>query len=117
MNTYSMYSPRLDTTVATRPDQPSEGLNRLIAAAVINQNFCDSLLNTPELALENGYFGEQFNLEDHEVGLILSIEADNLSDFANQVVERGHEEFEYRRVSGSSCWVPAEPAMVVMDPN
>jgi hypothetical protein len=112
-----MYSPRLDTAVATRPDQHSEGLNRLIAAAVVNQTFCDTLLNTPEFALENGYFGEKFNLEDYEKALILSIEAEDLSDFANQITERGHEELQYQRVSGSSCWVPAEPAMVVMDSN
>lgn len=117
MNTYSMYSPRLDSTVATRPEQTSEGLNRLLAAAVVNQNFCDSLLHKPEVVLEEGYFGERFNLEDHEKALVLSIEADNISDFANQIVEREHGEFEYRKVSGSSCWIPAEPAMVVMDSN
>lgn len=117
MNTYSMYSPRLDTTVATRPDQPSEGLNRMIAAAVVNKTFRKALLNSPNQALQDGYFGERFELNPHEEALVLSIEAETLSDFANQVVERDHEEYRYERVSGSGRWVPAEPAMVVLDSN
>lgn len=117
MNTFSMYSPRLDTTVATRPDQTSQGLNRMIAAAVVNQSFRSTLLHSPEKALRNGYFGEPFNLEPEEEAMVLSIEADSLSDFATQIVEREHEETRYERVSGSGQWVPAEPALVVLDAN
>lgn len=117
MNTFSMYSPRLDETVATRPDQHSQGMNRLIAAAVVNHTFRELLLDSPETALEQGYFGQKFNLEAYEEALVTSIDADNLTEFAAQVVEEEYEEFGYERVSGSGRWVPAEPALVVMDSN
>ena len=41
----------------------SGALSRLMAAAVINQDFRELLLSDPERALAQGYGGEQFPLD------------------------------------------------------
>ena len=71
-------------SLASKPNSSSE-LSRVFAAAVINQQFCDMLLNQPQLALQNGYFGEPFLLSREELDLIVSIRARSLSDLATQV--------------------------------
>jgi hypothetical protein len=63
----------------------SSGLSRMFAAAVVNQQFCDTLLHDPSLALQNGYLGETFSLRKEEEDLIISIRAHSLSDLAKQV--------------------------------
>jgi hypothetical protein len=60
-------------------------LSRLLAAAVINPEFCRLLLNNPELALQRGFQGEGFFFTEYECNLILSIRADSLSGLANQL--------------------------------
>jgi hypothetical protein len=62
------------------------GISRLLAAAVVNQGFRDLLLTDPEQALARGYQGEKFPLNINEKNLVLSIRAENLSDFALQIV-------------------------------
>ena len=64
----------------------SSELSRVFAAAVINKQFCDLLLNDPEQALEHGYFGEPFLLSRDEQDLIVSIRVQSLADLAMQVV-------------------------------
>ena len=71
-------------SLASKPNNSSE-LSRVFAAGVINQKFCDMLLNHPEQALQNGYFGEPFLLSREEQDLIVSIRARSLSDLATQV--------------------------------
>jgi hypothetical protein len=75
------------------PDDHLE-LNRLIAAAVVNSNFCQLLIDDPALALQNGYQGETFLLSDEERALILSIRANSLAALARELVrtfgERQH---------------------------
>jgi hypothetical protein len=65
--------------------------SRLLAAAVINPEFCRLLLDDPELALKNGFQGEDFFFSDEERNLILSIRADSLADLANQLARTFNE--------------------------
>lgn len=63
----------------------SHGLSRMFAAAVVNSQFCEMLLNNPQEALRNGYLGETFSLTKDECELIVSIRARSLSDLARQI--------------------------------
>lgn len=63
----------------------SVGLNRVFAAAVVNRQFRDMLLENPREALQKGYLGEVFTLTSEESDLVVSIRAESLSDFARQV--------------------------------
>ena len=61
-------------------------LNRLIAAAVVNQSFCQTLLTNPANAL-TGVGVERFDFTLTERELILSIHAMTLEEFADQVLQ------------------------------
>ena len=61
------------------------GLHRLFAAAVVSDQFRETLLNKPEEALANGYLGQTFTLTDREKIIIKSIRANTLTDLAQQV--------------------------------
>jgi hypothetical protein len=61
-------------------------LDRLLAAAVVNQKFCRMLLENPELALQLSYPEETFLFSEEERNLLLSICADTLADFAGQLM-------------------------------
>lgn len=63
----------------------SKELNKLMAAAVVSEAFRKLLLSEPEMALKQGYNGEQFHLTAEEQELILSIRASSLADFAQQL--------------------------------
>jgi hypothetical protein len=63
----------------------SSSISRVFAAAVVNQQFRDMLLQDPNKALRNGYLGETFSLSKEEQDLIVSIRANSLSDLAKQV--------------------------------
>ena len=71
-------------TLTSRPNNSSQ-LSRVFAAAIINHQFCDTLLQNPIQALRNGYLGESFSLSKEEQDLIVSIRAESLSDLAKQV--------------------------------
>jgi hypothetical protein len=60
-------------------------ISRLLAAAVINPNFCTLLLKNPEQALSVGFQGEDFLFSEEERELILSIRANSLADLASQL--------------------------------
>jgi len=68
----------------SRPSN-SSGLSQIFAAAVVNRQFCDMLLNDPSIALQKGYLGQTFSLSKEERDLITSIRAKSLSDLAKQV--------------------------------
>jgi len=70
---------------ASRPTASSSGLIQVFAAAVVNQQFCDMLLQNPSIALQRGYLGQTFSLSKEEQELITSIHAKSLSDLAKQV--------------------------------
>jgi len=61
------------------------GLPRLFAAAVVNDQFRETLLKKPEEALAHGYLGQTFSLTDQEIAVIQSIRADTLTDLAQKV--------------------------------
>jgi hypothetical protein len=75
----------ISIAIQQTPDDHLE-LNRLLAAAVVNTQFCQLLLDDPGLALQNGYQGETFFLSEEERALILSIRADTLTDLARELV-------------------------------
>jgi hypothetical protein len=86
-------------------------ISRLLTAAVINQRFRELLLNDPAKALSQGFQGEQFALSWEEQDLILSIQADNLGEFASRIssgLTAG-----VRKGSGS--WLPVNQPALVMD--
>ena len=61
------------------------GLHRLFAAAVVNNQFRETLLREPETALANGYLGQPFVLSDQEKFILKSVRAQNLADLAQKV--------------------------------
>ncbi len=63
----------------------SSGLSQVFAAAVVNQQFCEMLLQDPSIALQKGYLGQTFPLSKEEQDLITSIRAKSLPDLAKQI--------------------------------
>jgi len=66
--------------------QTHGGLNSVFAAAVVSQDFRETLLRNPGAALDQGYLGKGFALSQKETSLILSINASSLADLAKQVI-------------------------------
>jgi hypothetical protein len=79
--TYQSTAPRKLTSRSNN----SIGLSQVFAAAVVNQQFRDMLLQDPSIAIQRGYLGETFSLSAEEQDLITSIRAKSLSDLAKQV--------------------------------
>jgi hypothetical protein len=79
-----VYNPPISLISRSLSDGRLE-LSRLLAAAVINPEFCHLLLDDPELALESGFQGEDFLFTEEERALIVSIRAASLADLANQL--------------------------------
>jgi hypothetical protein len=63
----------------------SNGLARLLAAAIVSKEFCRMLLDDPERALEEGYQGETFFLTKEEYDTLLSIHAASLTELARRM--------------------------------
>lgn len=83
--TYQKFVLPLEVVETTKSD--TTGLNKLFAAAIVNNQFCQMLLNQPELALQQGYFGDTFDLSLEEQALIVSIRAKSLPELAQQVTK------------------------------
>jgi hypothetical protein len=62
-------------------------LNELFCAALINENFRNTLLNNPIDAINEGYDGHPFTLSESEFDLVVHIRATDLEDFSSQVYE------------------------------
>ena len=77
----------LPLRVVETPHQSITGLNKLFEAAVVNNQFCQLLLNQPEIALQQGYLGDAFDLTLEEQALIVSIRAKSLPELAQQVTK------------------------------
>lgn len=78
----------LDTFPALHVSKPVSArtdLHRLFAAAVVSDQFRQTLLNKPEEALANGYLGQTFALTDREKLILETIRADTLTDLAQKV--------------------------------
>ncbi len=67
------------------PASKRAGLHRLFAAAIVSDQFRETLLHKPEEALAKGYLGQPFFLTDQETTIIKSIQADTLTDLAQKV--------------------------------
>ena len=80
--TYQNYALTLSTT---EPPGNITGINKLFAAAIVNNKFCQLLLNEPKIALRQGYLGDAFDLTFEEQALIVSIRAKSLPELAQQV--------------------------------
>lgn len=78
------YQPQINLGVKTAP-RPNDGVSRIFAAAVVNRQFCEMLLQDPRTALQKGYLGETFLLSKEETDVIVSIRAETLTDFARQL--------------------------------
>ena len=107
------YTSPTTTYRLTRPTdpQPSGGISRLLAAAVVNQGFRDLLLTHPGQALTEGFQGEEFPLDFNEKNLVISIQADSLSDFAMQVISN----LEDSKHGCSGQWIPVNQRALVLD--
>ena len=79
-----VYNPPISLISRSLSDGRLE-LSRLLAAAVINPEFCHILLDNPKLALDGGFQGEDFLFTEEERDLILSIRAASLADLASQL--------------------------------
>lgn len=80
LNSYT--APALNVS---KPVNARTGLHRLFAAAIVSDQFRETLLSKPEEALAHGYLGQTFPLTDQERTLIKSIQADTLTDLAQKV--------------------------------
>jgi len=74
----SSYAPR-------KSSARGSGLHRLFAAAIVSDQFRARLLSEPEAAVAGGYLGQSFVLTDHEKKIIKTVQANNLTDFAQKV--------------------------------
>jgi hypothetical protein len=63
-------------------------VSKLLTAAVVSKAFCQLLLTNPAQALEDGYNGMRFALTNQEKELLLSIQAQSLSELASQINNR-----------------------------
>jgi len=97
--------------VPKQDHHPSGAVSRLLAAAVINKGFRDLLLTDPPQALAQGYQGEIFPLDSNEKNLVLSIQADNLRDFALQILSCQEDRLE----SWSGEWIPVTQNALVLE--
>jgi hypothetical protein len=70
------------------PAVPAGGIGRLVAAAIIDQDFCQRFLSDPLAAARAGFMSESFSLTSDEERLLLSVkEPQSLSDFAQQLIQ------------------------------
>ena len=108
------YSSLTNHSIQTRHQDPSpsSAISRLLAAAVINKGFRNLLLTDPLQALAQGYQGEMFPLKLNERKLVLSIQADNLSDFARQITCQ-----EDITQGWSGDWIPVKRSTLVLEPE
>ena len=74
-------------TVSTHNSYPSRGSLRVLSAAVVSSRFRQTLLSNPRRAISSGYAGETFYLDEGEVAWMSSIRAENLADYARQMVD------------------------------
>lgn len=76
----------IEQSTSIRVPRPNyDNVNRLLAAAVISRQFCNTLLNDPVRAIQEGFAGEQFTLSTDEYELVTAIRSSSLTDFAEQL--------------------------------
>ena len=106
-STYPTYTNR-----SPKKESPTScAISRLLAAAVINKSFRDLLLKDPAQALIQGYQDQDFQLNSDERNLILSIQAENLSDLALQIISNREQEHQ----TWCMGWIPVKQPSLVLD--
>ncbi len=90
-STFQIPSPVIITTqstgiITTQSTGSHPEVSRLLAAAVVNRQFRHLLLSDPIQALDEGYQGEEFAFTRNEYDLIFSIQAESLSELAEQLI-------------------------------
>ena len=76
-----LYLPRRQA----EPSGDHIGLSHLFAAAVVNRQFREMLLEDPETALQRGYLGERFELSREDRERLTSVRAQSLADLAKTI--------------------------------
>ncbi len=84
MITSNVFTTKLPFRIGSQ--NSNTGISSVFAAAVVNREFRNMLLQNPKAALENGYMGEPFLLTAEEHSLLTSIEATSLTDLAQQII-------------------------------
>jgi hypothetical protein len=74
----------LKPIITTKPIKNTE-MSRILSAAVINEPFCQLLLDCPQRAIETGFHDEYFQVNAQELAKIEAIHASNLVDFATKI--------------------------------
>jgi len=60
-------------------------LNRLFVAAAINPRFCAGLLHDPATTVRKGFGGENFQISDAMMSVLVSIRVSSLPEFIRQL--------------------------------
>jgi hypothetical protein len=74
-------------SVSTQDSYPSRESLRVLSAAVVSSRFRQMLLSDPRRAINSGYAGETFHMDENEIARMASIRAESLADFARQMTE------------------------------
>jgi hypothetical protein len=72
-------------TVGTHTSYPSRESLRVLSAAVVSSRFRQILLSDPRRAINSGYAGETFHMDESEIAWMSSIQAESLAEFARQM--------------------------------
>jgi hypothetical protein len=74
-------------STGTQNSFPSRESLRVLSAAVVSSRFRQMLLSNPRQAINSGYAGETFQMDENEIAWMASIRADSLAEFARQMSE------------------------------
>lgn len=69
-------------------EQDLSSLRRLLAAAAIDQSYCQFLLNTPVEAIKAGYGGEEFPMSPMVLDVLAAVRANTLLEFIYSINEK-----------------------------
>ena len=62
-----------------------KGVNRVLCAALVDNNFRLALLDEPAEACQSGFHGNYFDLAEAELQMLSSVKTNKLEDFAMHV--------------------------------
>jgi len=74
-------------SVSTHDSYPSRESLRVLSAAVVSSRFRQMLLSDPRRAINSGYAGETFHMDENEIAWMASFRAESLAEFARQMSE------------------------------
>ena len=74
-------------SVSTQNSYPSRESLRVLSAAVVSSRFRQILLSDPRRAINSGYAGETFHMDEREIAWMSSFHANSLAEFARQMTE------------------------------